>query len=91
MMKRTEHRIFHAILTVSLLAGSFLLAKPMPIVGRVELVETVNTLPEVHMANNRLELTFLPDSMGRISQIRHRAKQKDLLQPYIQKILHGNP
>ncbi|NLF59883.1 MAG: hypothetical protein GX574_01920 [Lentisphaerae bacterium] len=91
MMKRTEYRMFHAILTVSLLAGSFLLAKPMPIVGRVKLVETVNTLPEVHIANNRLELTFLPDSMGRISQIRHRAKQKELLQPYIQKILHGNP
>ena len=62
----------------------------MPIVGRVELVETVNTLPEVHMANNRLELTFLPDSMGQISQIRHRAKQRSCWNHTYRK-WHGNP
>lgn len=90
-MKRIEYRIFQAILAVSLLSGGNLLAGAEPFQGRVELVETDNPLPEVSMANSLLKLTFLPDSMGRISQIRHLKLQKDLLQPYNQKILLGNP
>ncbi len=90
-MKRIEYRVFKAILVMGLLSGGALLPRTEPFQGRVEQVETDNPLPEVSMANSRLELTFLPDSMGRISQIRHLALQKDLLLPYRQRILLGNP
>ncbi|MFA6931259.1 MAG: hypothetical protein WCT05_13120 [Lentisphaeria bacterium] len=90
-MKRIECRIFKVILVMGLLSGGTLLTGTEPFEGRVKLVETENPLPEIRLANSRLELTFLPDSMGRISQIRHIALQKDLLQPYRQKILQGNP
>ena len=78
--------LFRSWLCLLLFAGG------LPSVSKAaEQREVYLQLSETKLVNEHLELTFLPDSMGRISQIRHLGKDLELLQPYRQKQLKGNP